>query len=152
MEAEIRAAIEKSLPSAVGDVLKKRLEQAEQLAAKLESTQAHNQTLAKKVSELEATIKSDEERTGQIKKLQESIALAKTTTDDKRIVDMIEKHANEKVDLVKSLFTTVFANAKLKSTVLENSQVSQVVPGTGGGYYTTTTPVTSTKTTETEVG
>jgi DNA-directed RNA polymerase beta subunit len=152
MEAEIRAAIEKSLPAAVGDVLKKRLEQAEQLATQLERVQAHNQTLAKKVSDLEATIKSDDEREVRIKKLQECIEQAKAATDDRRIVDMIEMHANEKVKLMQSLVTTVFSNAKLKSTVIENSQVPQVCNSPGGGNYTITNPVTSTKTTETEVG
>jgi hypothetical protein len=151
MEADIKAAIEKNLPSAVGDILQKRLAKADEDAKQLERVQAHNQTLAKKVSDLEAVIKSDEERVGQIKKLQDSIELAKATTNEKRIVEMIEKHANEKVELVKSIVNTVFANARLKSTIMENGQVVTLVPGTNGSCgYTNTTPTSSTKTIETE--
>jgi hypothetical protein len=151
MEADIKAAIEKNLPSAVGELLQKRLVKADEDAKQLERVQAHNQTLAKKVSDLEAVIKSDEERVGQIKKLQDSIELAKATTHDKYIVELIEKHANEKVELVKSIVNTVFANARLKSTVMENAQIVNMIPGTNGSCgYTTTTPTTSTTVTETE--
>ena len=151
MEADIKAVIEKSLPSAVGDVLKARLVKADEDAKQLERVQAHNQTLSKRVSDLEAVIKSDEEREGRIKNLQAAIQQAKDTTHDKAIVELIEKHANEKVDLVKSIVNTVFSNARLKSTVMENSQIVNMIPGTNGSCgYTTTTPTTSTKVTETE--
>ena len=152
LELDIKAAIQKSLPSAVGDVLQKRLAKADEDAKQLERVQAHNQTLAKKVADLEATIKSDEEREGRIKKLQEAVELAKSTTHDKQIVEMIEKHADEKVKLVLSVVSTVFSNAKLKSVVMENGQTVHMIPGVNGSCgYTSTTPTTSTKTTETEV-
>ena len=151
MEADIKAVIEKSLPSAVGDVLKARLVKADEDAKQLERVQAHNQTLSKRVSDLEAVIKSDEEREGRIKTLHDAAHAAKVATDDKRIVEMMEAHANEKVKLMQSIINTVFANAKLKSTVMENSQIVNMIPGTNGSCgYTTTTPTTSTKVIETE--
>ena len=151
MELDIKAAIEKNLPNAVGEVLQKRLVQAENDAAALSKMREIYAIMEKSLETAKASIKSDDERAKDIKKLQDAARDAKVATDDKRIVEMIEKHAAEKVSLMQSIINTVFTNARLKNTILENATIPFAVPGyNGGSPYVTNGISTKTTTTDSE--
>lgn len=56
MEHEFKAIIEKNLPAQVGDVLKKRLEQADKDAADLSTARKANEDAVKKIDDLNKQI------------------------------------------------------------------------------------------------
>ncbi len=156
MEADIKAAIEKNLPSAVGDVLRKRLDEADKVAAELAATKAK---LDKTQDALNTATKLMVEKEDLDKRAigitVKEAALAKAELElnaRKEVYELHKSYAAEAVKQMERVVLAVFANARLKSSVLENGTVAVPMPGyNGGSGYVATQGVTSTKTTETEV-
>jgi predicted RNase H-like nuclease (RuvC/YqgF family) len=134
MDSDIKAAIEKNLSAEIGTVLKERLAQAERieilnrdLKDKLDEGDLINKNLKKELDKF--TSLED-----QTKKAEAAAQAAKDATTDKRIVELIEKHSNEKVALMSQLVSLVFQNQKFKYTIQDGG--STPVSGGNGGFFT----------------
>ena len=134
MDQEVKAAIEKNLPSAVGDVLKKRLEQAERDAQERDSYKG-------KCARLEAQVQRTEgERTTWREK-----ALAYEGREDALVkrekeiqkLELTAQFEREKTTLVQTMFNTVFQNRIVRENALVTREtVTRNEYGSGGSSVT----------------
>lgn len=138
---DINAAIAGHLPSAVGEVLRKRLHQADQLEKcaeslrkRLEETEQALSTALAKVAAagaVDARLAKADAREHEIEGAAEAVALREA------IISLRETHARERVDDMRSLTQAVFANNHYKYQV--QSQVMTATPVPGQTYPTIST-------------
>lgn len=152
MNAEIQQLINAHLPAQVGDVLRKRLQQADETEALLKKA---NETIAKKDQE----ITSLHGRLGQLESIDRNIAdinrreaelmrgeirLAKETA----VLDAQKSLINMMLDRNEKIVLAVFSNNKMKYR--EERQDGYVFPPNAQTSYPQTGAVPSSRTVETE--
>lgn len=141
---EITAAIDANLPAAVGDVLRKRLEQADQDAKDLAKEKAGNVRYMEQVKALNAEITELKSRVSTGGEL-----YARETAVSKRehAADIFELNARLVSEKMVStgyfqFLTALVKNPVLKETILRNGSVP--IPTGGGGYNSATSSESST--------
>lgn len=145
MNADIIDAINKNLPSAVGEVLRKRLEQAADLEKRFADLEGKYNDVAKERNRLVDVVTQGktiaEREAAADKKLEElkkkEIAAA--------LIDLREHHAQERVQELKELTLAVFANSRMKYSTTE--RVMHPIQPFGTNQYGTTVTGENTKTT-----
>lgn len=120
---DIQTAIEKNLSAEVGEILKRRLEQAESDSKKVIDLRQLVEGLKNQVENLQNQVKSQEaiEQRIAVAQAAERAALGATTL--KAIVELKEAHAKERVADMRSIVLAVFANNQFKYTTMENGSL-----------------------------
>ena len=126
---EIYKAIEAGLPQLTGQALKKRLEQAEADAEGLVRLNKVVATQANHIKELESKLKDAQDTSYRIARLEqgeEELALEQIQLKaDRRVVDLISKHASERVADHQKMVELIFRSPVKKTT----TSTPLVVPG-----------------------
>ena len=120
---DIHDQIKKNLPGLVGDELVKRLQQADKDAIDLD-------TARRKLVEMDRYRHDAESMRVQLKGYDERVATVVKREADatlrEKLIEMREKHADEKVALMRGVVTDVFANNRFKYN--ETGYVPVVTP------------------------
>lgn len=136
LETEMKEAIGKHLPQAVGDVLQERLKQADIDAATVERQKEQVATLIAKMAELEAKLRTANEEVGKhiaLNKREEEISTRERNAEI----------ASLKVELEASRGNTKFAqevamglvrNTEYRRNVFDNENTSTPIIPEGSGY------------------
>ena len=144
MLQDIQDAINKNLPTQVGEALKKRLEQADQMERTLV-------TKSETINSLEATVKrlKDYEETSK-NFAQRELVVAKAEREievSKAVMKETQCMTSRMLDMNKEIVLAVFANSKYKYT---EKETKNFVTPSGSPPYPQVTTVTDVNTIETE--
>jgi hypothetical protein len=136
---DLKAAIDKNLNAEIGTALKERLAKAEfdavlvkDIKSKLDEADVINKNLKKELDKFLSLEDQTDKANAAAKTLRDA-------TTDKKIVDLIEKHSNEKVALMSQLVSLVFQNHQYKYTLNESGFLP--TPQGGSSYNKTATGV-----------
>jgi beta-glucosidase-like glycosyl hydrolase len=142
LDKDVQEAINKNLSKEVGTILQERLQKADQL--ELENAELKRNLEAaiatrNKLQELNQTAEALDKRRLLLNEKEAAIAMREA------VVNLREKHADEKVSLMRGVVQDVFANSRLKYS--ETSSFPMQV--SNGGY---TTQVSTTRTGDQSIG
>lgn len=134
LETDIQEVIRAQLPAQVGDVLRKRLADANRLENELKVANEANKGYLEKIVALEAQIS----RNGNLDHKAMLLAAKEAEVNAKllkaEIMDIREKHAQQRVDDMRSIVSAVFANNMFKYRVNDSGMIP--VATQGGSYPT----------------
>lgn len=135
IESDLKEVINKSLPQAVGETLRKRLEQADQDAATVIDLNERIATYRKEIAALQATLtqlRTDLDQHGALAIREKAVA------DRERLAELVElktQIAAEKgnAEFARSVAMGLVRNTEYRHSVFESSN-TPIVKDTGGGY------------------
>lgn len=132
MEKEIKEIIEKNLPAHVGDVLQKRLTQADVDATTVKQQAAIIAINVKTIEELNARVKQEEELVSMRNNIAER---EKTVAEKERVQEIANLQCQlaaekDKSDFVKTLALGLVRNTEYRKTVFDNESQAGYSNGT----------------------
>ena len=154
MKKDIKEAIEKNLPQAVGEELRERLEKADEDASTLKDLRAAHERHTKQIREMEAEARGFHERKGALDLFEEELIKREK---DITTLELTARFETEKRELVHSMFNQVFSNRIVREDVLTTTEhVSVKHRATKDAPFESPdvvqTPVTGSKSTTIEEG
>jgi len=136
LEQDVLKAVEEHLPAQIGNVLRKRLEEAEGLKARLEDSEAKRIDIKKNMDQFIAENDELKElkntRAALDQKDRELTDREKACEHREKCCEIREAHATEKVTLVRGVVQDVFRNNVIKTSVYGGRDVPDGRPGYEG--------------------
>ena len=130
MNQAIEDAISKELPAAVGEVLKKRLAQADDDSRALQFYKREYESMLAKIGIAEKQIAEFGKQEAALYEREKVVAQREKTADYQQLQLTCEK---EKVVLVQDMFRTVFQNRITRESVMTPMKLTQDYTQSGGG-------------------
>lgn len=141
MEHEFKAIIEKNLPAQVGDVLKKRLEQADKDAADLSTARKANEDAVKKIDDLNKQIadyKKFDERNSALEAREKACEIQERDLKVKTLEYQLQSEKDKTV-FAQGLALGLVRNTEFKRTVFDTKNGPEGVDQYGNTRYATHT-------------
>lgn len=139
MEHEFKAIIEKNLPAQVGDVLKKRLEQADKDAADLSTARKANEDAVKKIDDLNKQIadyKKFDERNSALEAREKACEIQERDLKVKTLEYQLQSEKDKTV-FAQGLALGLVRNTEFKRTVFDTKNGPEGVDQYGNTRYVT---------------
>jgi hypothetical protein len=130
IEGDISRAIDANLNAEVGNRLKVRLQQAEELERRNTLVEKELKDFKAELQTMKALMSTEEQLDEKIRKFAEVRDSAKEATIAKAIVDLKIEFSNQRVADMKELVKDVFANSRFKYMTQESGMTP--VPNPGG--------------------
>ena len=138
MELEFKAIIEKNLPAQVGDVLKKKLEQADKDAADLSNARRANEDAVKKIEELNKQItdyKKFDERNAALEAREKACDIQERDLKVKTLEYQLQNE-KDKTQFSKEVALGLVRNLEYRKNIFD-SEIQSGYQGPNGWVYPT---------------